>query len=201
METQATLLQALQALYHDPNADTRSAANQWLQEFQHSLEAWQISDNLLHNQSSTLEAHYFCAQTLRTKIQRDFDDLPTSSRILLRDSVLILIKRFQHGPPSVRTQLCLALAALAIHISAEDWGKGGVMKWLKEELNSTNEGISSLLELLTVLPQVSICDGVFLQRCYTFAPEYLTALEDEFADLKQKGMPVLSYSYKLLTLD
>ncbi|MCO5585559.1 hypothetical protein L7F22_039493 [Adiantum nelumboides] len=31
-------------------------------------------------------------------------------------------------------------------------------------------------------------------------PEYLTALEDEFAELKQKGMPVLSYSNKLLTL-
>ncbi|MCO5584031.1 hypothetical protein L7F22_037952 [Adiantum nelumboides] len=30
--------------------------------------------------------------------------------------------------------------------------------------------------------------------------EYLTALEDEFAELKQKGMPVLSYSNKLLTL-
>ncbi|MCO5568092.1 hypothetical protein L7F22_021788 [Adiantum nelumboides] len=32
------------------------------------------------------------------------------------------------------------------------------------------------------------------------SPEYLTALEDEFAGLKQKGMPVLSYSNKLLTL-
>ncbi|MCO5549454.1 hypothetical protein L7F22_002925 [Adiantum nelumboides] len=31
-------------------------------------------------------------------------------------------------------------------------------------------------------------------------PEYLTALEDEFAELKQKGIPVLSYSNKLLTL-
>ncbi|MCO5581721.1 hypothetical protein L7F22_035610 [Adiantum nelumboides] len=31
-------------------------------------------------------------------------------------------------------------------------------------------------------------------------PEYLTALEYEFAELKQKGMPVLSYSNKLLTL-
>ncbi|MCO5553051.1 hypothetical protein L7F22_006572 [Adiantum nelumboides] len=37
----------------------------------------------------------------------------------------------------------------------------------------------------------------FKQR---FLPEYLTALEDEFAELKQKGMPVLSYSNKLLTL-
>ena len=31
-------------------------------------------------------------------------------------------------------------------------------------------------------------------------PQYLTALEDEFADHKQKGMPVLNYSNKLLTL-
>ncbi|KAI5076843.1 hypothetical protein GOP47_0008908 [Adiantum capillus-veneris] len=185
METQATLLHALQALYHDPKADTRGAANQWLQEFQHSLEAWQISDNLLHNPSSTLEVLYFCAQTLRTKIQRDFDDLPTSSRIPLRDSVLILLKRFQHGPASVRTQLCLALAALAIHIPAEEWGRGGVMNWLKEEICTSNEGISSLLELLTVLPQEAYSHktSVRPERRRQFQKELVTSTQDAFQTL------------------
>lgn len=33
----ATVLQALQALYHDPDAQAKKRANDWLQEFQHSV--------------------------------------------------------------------------------------------------------------------------------------------------------------------
>lgn len=38
----ATLLEALQALYHHPDPSIRNAANQWLDEFQHTMEAWQV---------------------------------------------------------------------------------------------------------------------------------------------------------------
>ena len=54
MGTQSILLQALQALYHDPSPDTRNAANQWLQNFQHSLDAWQVSFFLLSSLSLSL---------------------------------------------------------------------------------------------------------------------------------------------------
>jgi transportin-3 len=33
----AAVLQALQTLYHDPDATTRRRANEWLEEFQHSV--------------------------------------------------------------------------------------------------------------------------------------------------------------------
>jgi hypothetical protein len=35
------LLEALQALYHHPDPQIRTAANRWLDEFQHTMEAWQ----------------------------------------------------------------------------------------------------------------------------------------------------------------
>ena len=61
------LLQALQALYHGA-PDVKDQANKWLEQFQGSAEAWQVTNDLLHNAGAGMEAHYFCAQTLRTKV-------------------------------------------------------------------------------------------------------------------------------------
>lgn len=33
-------------------------------------QAWSIADNVLHDANATMEAQYFCAQTLRTKVGR-----------------------------------------------------------------------------------------------------------------------------------
>ncbi|PWA56469.1 Armadillo-like helical [Artemisia annua] len=38
-------------------------------------------------------------------------------------------------------------------IEAEDWGDGGIMKWLRDEMNSYPDIIPSFLELLRVLPE------------------------------------------------
>jgi transportin-3 len=154
-ESRTLLLEALQALYHHPDPQIRTAANRWLDEFQHTMEAWQVSDSVLHDSSSSLEAFYFCAQTLRTKVQRDFEDLPPSAPLSLRSSLMTLLMKFCQGPATVRTQLCLAMAALAVQISAEEWGQGGVVHWLGCELGSQTEAIPVLLELLAVFPQVN----------------------------------------------
>lgn len=51
------------------------------------------------------------------------------------------------------------MAALAVHVPAEDWGDGGIVNWLRDEMNSHPEVIPSFLELLRVLPEVymTIC--------------------------------------------
>jgi transportin-3 len=51
--------------------------------------------------------------------------------------------------------LCLAMAALAVQVTAEEWGRAGVIHWLGQELGSQPEAIPVLLELLAVFPQVS----------------------------------------------
>eukprot|EP00850_Spirogloea_muscicola_P000526 SM000002S05606 [mRNA] locus=s2:1152982:1161233:- [translate_table: standard] len=154
--TAATLLQALQALYHHPDPEVRSAANRWLEDFQQTVEAWQVSDSLLHSPTSSLEVQYFCAQTLRTKIQRDFEELPPGAPVSLRDSLLALLFKFLYlgGPAAVRTQLCLAIAAVAAHLPQDKWGpSGGIVTWLGDQLSSNLEAYAGLLEILTVLPQ------------------------------------------------
>ncbi|KAI7846036.1 hypothetical protein COHA_000403 [Chlorella ohadii] len=154
------LLQALQALYHGA-PDVKEQANKWLEQFQGSAEAWQVTNDILHNAGAGMEAHYFCAQTLRTKVQRDFEELPAGAALSLRDSLVsLLVKHCQvwgavMGNAAVRTQLCLAIAALAAHLPAVQWGQQGVVGWLAQRLGGEAQTVSlpCMLELLTVLPQ------------------------------------------------
>ncbi|XP_057479377.1 transportin MOS14-like isoform X2 [Actinidia eriantha] len=153
MELQNTVKEALNALYHHPDDAVRMQADRWLQEFQRTIDAWQVSDNLLHDVSSNQETLIFCSQTLRSKVQRDFEELPSEAFRPLRDSLNSLLKTFHKGPPKVRTQIGLAVAALAVHVPAKDWGDGGIINWLRDEMNSHPECIPSFLELLRVLPE------------------------------------------------
>ncbi|KAA8542600.1 hypothetical protein F0562_023752 [Nyssa sinensis] len=153
MELQNTVKEALNALYHHPDDAIRMQADRWLQDFQRTIDAWQVSDNLLHDASSNQETLIFCSQTLRSKVQRDFEELPSEAFRPLRDSLNTLLKTFHKGLPKVRTQISLAVAALAVHVPAEDWGDGGIVNWLRGEMNSHPECIPSFLELLRVLPE------------------------------------------------
>ncbi|KAL2646066.1 hypothetical protein AAZV13_05G029100 [Glycine max] len=153
MDLQNTVKEALNALYHHPDDAVRMQADRYLQDFQRTLDAWQVGDNLLHDPSSNLETLIFCSQTLRSKVQRDFEELPSTAFRPLRDSLNTLLKKFHKGPPKVRTQISIAVAALAVHVPAEDWGDGGIVKWLRDEMDSHPEYIPGFLELLTVLPE------------------------------------------------
>ncbi|KAI8015084.1 Transportin MOS14 [Camellia lanceoleosa] len=112
-----------------------------------------VSDNLLHDASSNQETLIFCSQTLRSKVQRDFEELPFEAFRPLWDSLNSLLKTFHKGPPKVRTQISLVVVALAVHVPAKDWGDGGIVNWLRDEMNSHPECIPSFLELLRVLPE------------------------------------------------
>ncbi|KAL3528279.1 hypothetical protein ACH5RR_007601 [Cinchona calisaya] len=153
MELQNTVKEALNALYHHPDDAVRMQADRWLQNFQRTIDAWQVADNLLHDAGSNQETLIFCSQTLRSKVQRDFEELPSEAFRPLRDSLNTLLKTFHKGPPKVRTQISLAVAALAVHVPAEDWGDGGIVNWIRDEMNSHPEYIPSFLELLRVLPE------------------------------------------------
>ncbi|TQD88922.1 hypothetical protein C1H46_025514 [Malus baccata] len=88
MELQNTVKEALNALYHHPDDGVRLQADRWLQDFQRTLDAWQVADNLLHDATSNLETLIFCSQTLRSKVQRDFEELPSEAFRPIPGSVL-----------------------------------------------------------------------------------------------------------------
>ncbi|RUS92156.1 hypothetical protein EGW08_000009 [Elysia chlorotica] len=142
-----TVVQAVQALYNNPDVSGKEKASVWLGELQKSVFAWQIADQLLRlNQS--LESCYFAAQTMRTKIQYAFHELPQDSHQSLRDSLIEHASKIAPGtPPVIVTQLSLALADLALQMAT--W-KSAVLE-LVEKFSKEHTGF--LLELLTVLPE------------------------------------------------
>ena len=88
-------------------------------------------------------------------MQRDFEELPASAAEAIRASLLNLLIRFATGATAVRTQLCLAIAAMAAHIPSRQWGEGGIVVWLAESLSKQAQDIAlpCMLELLTVIPE------------------------------------------------
>ncbi|KFM82504.1 Transportin-3, partial [Stegodyphus mimosarum] len=87
---------------------------------------------------------------MRTKIQFSFHELPVESHSSLRDSLLNHISHVtSETSPVILTQLCLALADLALQMVA--W-KTPVQDVI-ERFASSAQHISTLLEILTVLPE------------------------------------------------
>ncbi|KAL8529708.1 hypothetical protein ACS0TY_006957 [Phlomoides rotata] len=186
MELQNTVKEALNALYHHPDDAVRMQADRWLQDFQRTIDAWQVADNLLHDTASNIETSIFCSQTLRSKVQRDFEELPSEAFRPLRVSLNTLLKSFHKGPPKVRAQISLAVAALAVHVPAEEWGDGGIVNWISNEMNSHPECIPSFLELLRVLPEEVFNDKIAAR------PDRRRSFENELAAGMETALNVLT---------
>ncbi|KAL6549358.1 Transportin mos14 [Orobanche hederae] len=181
MELQNTVKEALNALYHHPDDAVRMRADRWLQDFQRTLDAWQVADNLLHDSASNIETLIFCSQTLRSKVQRDFEELPSEAFRSLRVSLNTLLKSLHKGPPKVRTQ-----AALSVHVPAEEWGDGGIVNWIRDEMNSHPECIPSFLELLRVLPEEVFNYNISVR------PDRRRSFENELASGMEIALSVLT---------
>ncbi|CAM6095713.1 unnamed protein product [Calypogeia fissa] len=115
--SRALLLEAVQALYHHPDPEIQKSAIRWLEDFQYTMDAWQV--------------------------QRDFEDLPPNASLV----------KFCNGPSAVRTQLCLGMVALAVHMPSDQSDPGGVVQWLGSQLGAQADAIPCFLELVAVLPQ------------------------------------------------
>ena len=63
------VLVALQRLYSDPDPAVKSEANDALQHFQKTQEAWNTANALLLTQDLPLESRLFGAQTFRSKVR------------------------------------------------------------------------------------------------------------------------------------
>ncbi|GAA5966217.1 hypothetical protein JCM21900_003336 [Sporobolomyces salmonicolor] len=115
------VVQALNVLYQDPDPAAKEKANAWLGEFQKSNEAWATSQLILFAPDAPVEPKLFAAQTFRTKISYDLEQLPPVQLLPLRDSLLTALRNFASGPRVILTQLCIALADLALQLTAEQW--------------------------------------------------------------------------------
>eukprot|EP00088_Acartia_fossae_P042626 TRINITY_DN4480_c0_g1_i2.p1 TRINITY_DN4480_c0_g1~~TRINITY_DN4480_c0_g1_i2.p1 ORF type:complete len:953 (-),score=229.01 TRINITY_DN4480_c0_g1_i2:485-3304(-) len=139
---------AINSLYNSPDYTEKADASRWLQDYQNSPFAWTISDQLLQ-QKLSLETCYFAAQTLRSKIQSNFHELPRDVHESLRNSLLDHLRAVTGATDTaIRTQLCLAMADLILLMP--EW-KNSVPE-LMTKLNSMSTMLT-LLEVLMVLPE------------------------------------------------
>lgn len=141
------VIEAIRTLYHHADPKEKEKASQWLHAWQKSVFAWKISDEILHRKID-VESCYMAAQTLRTKIQTSFHELPAEARISLRDSILEhfngVDERTNH---IISTQICLALADLLLQMP--EWQ--GAMGELVQRYAHARE--FALLELLIFVPE------------------------------------------------
>lgn len=147
----AQVLAALQALYHDPDARAKQHANQALLAFQKTPQAWSTANTLLMAQDLPLESRLFSAQTFRSKATYDLDQLAGTSQEQLRDTLLHALDMYAAGPRVIQTQLCLALAVLALQMPEERWGN--VVPSMITRFGGAPSTVGVLLEFLTVLPE------------------------------------------------
>ncbi|XP_031340028.1 transportin-3-like isoform X1 [Photinus pyralis] len=141
------VLLAISSLYNNPDTSEKERASHWLEDLQKSVHAWTIADELLHLKRD-LESCYFAAQTMRTKIQQCFYELPVDAHVSLRDSLLDHISQInEHTDTVIVTQLCVALADLVLQMP--NWTQP--LYDLINKFSQTN--VWPLLEILTVLPE------------------------------------------------
>lgn len=89
--------------------------------------------------------------------QRDFEELTPQQAEGLRDFLVQLLIKYGPGPRTVRIQLCVAIAAMAVHVPSAQFGNGGVIGWLFARLQQDSRpetAVVCMLELLVTLPQV-----------------------------------------------
>uniref|UniRef100_A0A915DP63 Importin N-terminal domain-containing protein n=1 Tax=Ditylenchus dipsaci TaxID=166011 RepID=A0A915DP63_9BILA len=75
------------AAFNSQDPQASSSAAQWLGEFQKSVYAWSLADQVIA-QARSYEATVFAAQTIRQKILFDFRELPADSYESLRESIM-----------------------------------------------------------------------------------------------------------------
>ncbi|KAJ2609513.1 Nuclear import receptor [Coemansia sp. RSA 1804] len=152
------VINALNSLYQGSDLVGREQANAWLERFQKTTEAWTTSDAILGTAELGPEAKMFAAQTLRNKIINDYAEIGEQGALSLRDSLVTHLRNARSGPQPLITQLCLALADLAVQLGA--WTNP--FADMASSFLSDPESVSCLLEFLAVLPEEVLNERIVL---------------------------------------
>ena len=87
------VIQASTTFYSTQDKEQRRSAEEWLNDFKKSVHAWYITDQILHTDKNE-QVLFFAAQTIRSKIQHCFHELPADSHevfILVLEEIFFVI--------------------------------------------------------------------------------------------------------------
>ncbi|KAI6008265.1 armadillo-type protein [Pisolithus orientalis] len=149
MDSIQALLSALDVFARAPDKVSLENANSWLQDFQHSPEAWSTCNVLLLSPDAPIAAKLFAAQTFRSKVTYDLHQVNAANLLPLRDTLITALDKYHVGPKAIITQLCLALAGLALQLPAWD----NAVQTMIETFGPNPATVPVLLQFLKVLPE------------------------------------------------
>ncbi|CDO73497.1 hypothetical protein BN946_scf185013.g132 [Trametes cinnabarina] len=192
------VLSALEVFSGAPEKAAIEQANTWLQDFQHSSEAWSTCNVLLLSPDAPLHAKIFAAQTFRTKVTYDLGDMSTPDLLQLRETLLKALETYNAGPRNILLQLCLALAGLALQLPAwED-----PVQDMIDAFGRNPATVPALLLFLTVLPEevttntkIPLTDDEYKER----ASKLLTANANKVTDLLAMYLQAPGASFAIQT--
>ncbi|EGO05222.1 hypothetical protein SERLA73DRAFT_82769 [Serpula lacrymans var. lacrymans S7.3] len=143
------LLSALDVFNRAPDKASLEKANSWLQDFQHSPEAWSTCNVLLLSPDAPPAAKLFAAQTFRTKVTYDLHQVDAPNLLPLRDTLVTALERYHAGPKTIIVQLCLAISGFALQVPAWD----DVLQSMIDKFGRNPATVPALLQFLTLLPE------------------------------------------------
>ncbi|KIK28382.1 hypothetical protein PISMIDRAFT_580037 [Pisolithus microcarpus 441] len=149
MDSIQALLSALDVFSRAPDKVSLENANSWLQDFQHSPEAWSTCNVLLLSPDAPVAAKLFAAQTFRSKVTYDLHQVNAANLLPLRDTLIAALVEYHAGPKAIITQLCLAIAGLALQLPAWD----NAVQTMIETFGTNPATVPVLLQFLKVLPE------------------------------------------------
>ncbi|KAH7104256.1 ARM repeat-containing protein [Auriculariales sp. MPI-PUGE-AT-0066] len=171
---------ALQVFSGAPSKDALEQANTWLQEFQHSTDAWTVCNLVLADPAQPEPARIFAAQTFRAKVIYDLNQLDATLLIPLRDTLITALRSYATGPRRIIVQLCLALSAFALQVA--QWENP--VQDMITQFGQDPALVPALLEFLQVLPE-EVMDSHKIPITNDFFKERSNVL------LSAKSQPVL----------
>ncbi|KAF9455127.1 ARM repeat-containing protein [Macrolepiota fuliginosa MF-IS2] len=176
------VLSALRVFNGAPDKTSLEEANTWLQDFQHSPEAWTTCNVLLLSPDAPPPAKLFAAQTFRTKVTYDLDQVNSENRMALRDTLLAALQTYHTGPRTIIVQLCLAVAGLALQLPAWE----NPVQTMIETFGKNPATVPVFLQFLTLLPEelntntrIPLTDEEYGER----APKLLTRNAHKVLDI------------------
>ncbi|KAH7910876.1 armadillo-type protein [Hygrophoropsis aurantiaca] len=176
------LLSALDVFSRAPDKSALENANAWLQDFQHSPEAWSTCNVLLLSPDAPPAAKLFAAQTFRSKVTYDLHQVDPSNLLPLRDTLVTALQSYHTGPKTIITQLCLAISGLALQLPSWD----NPLQTMIEGFGQNPATVPVLLQFLAVLPEelagntrIPVTDDDYRER----SAKILTANSKQVLDL------------------
>ncbi|KAH9947142.1 ARM repeat-containing protein [Amylocystis lapponica] len=205
------VLSALAIFSRAPDKASLDHANVWLQDFQHSRDAWATCNVLLLSPEAPVPAKLFAAQTFRTKVTYDLHEMNESDVFQLRDTLVTALETYHAGPRTIMVQLCLAISGLALQLSAwedpvqnmiDSFGRNPAtvpallqfLTILPEELNSTKR-----VSLLSMYMQATGVTPAVQGQIFRCLSSWLAAGEVTASSLAQT--PLLPYAFNALESD